>query len=490
MGWLDTIINVLGSGLLSGGNGQPGILGGSAMAGGMIPAVKNKSAFDDPRIRFGINLMGTDRYSDKPVTFGQQMSEAYDKTFNQENEGLKNEYLKAQTDEAKMKANQLKLWQNMFGGGAQGVLGGEGAPSVPGATAQVNPGLDGVLSGNPQIDKLRPLLGMVGPDAGMKLIGDAFLTGKDRYITAGKKIYDISGGSPVRVDGSGQSMDGETNLDMMGTGFAGGTPKDYLYDEDNPIDVAQARADQTEARTLLTNLQKEVAQGSDNKATIAKMKAAQDAGVYTGPLAGTNNFFNKALSPFFDSARQRVTNYQTIDSGSSDLARQERQPGEGAISNFDASQFLKVVPGADKTPEFNNAAYAARAQAARLPSEKQEFLREFRRRNGNVVSADAAWNEYLEANPVINPSYDINDPATILNPGRVNWRQYFGAGSQQQAVDPASAGILIGDMPEGVLSGVQQTPAGQALTRQKPAGPPTPYEIQQEMKRRGLAPNG
>lgn len=229
-------------------------------------------------------------------------------------------------------------------------------------------------------------------------------------------------------------------------GWAGGTPTNELY-TGSDADKALARADATAGAKLQTE-----AGAAADKATTALPQIRnleQAAGrVYTGPYASMNNFGNRLLSAVSPEASQKVQAFETLQSGSSEMARGERQPGEGVISDFDAKQFLQIVPGPSRSRAFNERALAMRTEAQKAAIDKQSFLNEYRRRNGNMVGADTSWNAYIQANPLFAPNSDMDKPETWINPKRKSWREFFadqstGAGGQQQAVpdfyyDPAT----------------------------------------------------
>jgi hypothetical protein len=151
-----------------------------------MPEFDFNSLANNPLLQYGMGLLKASGPSTQPHSFGQDLASAFDYQQGAQLGQLKNELLKGQV-------GQLKAWQNMFGGSQQG-------PLAPQAEAQTN----GLLSGNPQIAKIAPLLGMLGPEAGMKMLGDAMLTGKDKFLTAGGKIYDISSGTPVPTTKGGE----------------------------------------------------------------------------------------------------------------------------------------------------------------------------------------------------------------------------------------------------------------------------------------------
>lgn len=247
--------------------------------------------------------------------------------------------------------------------------------------------------------------------------------------------------------GKGSVETKPTAVAQIGSGFAGGTPTDVLYDPNNMIDRQQARIDAQEAAKAQAQARAAAGQASGDLAQAAQMQAANEI-AYTGPLATVNQWGNQFLGMVGnEAARQRASAFETLEAGGADMARAERTPGEGAVSDFDAKQFLKIVPGPGRTEEFNTRALQAREAAFRATQDKVQFLDEFRRRNGNLTGAEDAWLRYSQANPILNPELDLNRPETLLNPNRQDWRTFFGLTPAQPAPAPApGAGPQSGGM--------------------------------------------
>jgi hypothetical protein len=237
-------------------------------------------------------------------------------------------------------------------------------------------------------------------------------------------------------------------------GFAGGTPAAQLYNPVDPLDKQQARIDAQEGGKLVQATNAAAGNAMSVKNQAKQMLDAQGK-AYTGPFADINQMANQGLALFGnEDAKNRATAYQTIESGSGDMARHERQPSEGQISDFDAKQFMKIVPSPQKNPEFNQAALSARTAMAEVAREKPQFIQEYRKQNRNLVGADEAWQRYLNDNPVLNPSLQVEKPDTILNQNRKAWRDYFGSNQGMNSYD---------NLPEPIVNGIANSPAGKSL---------------------------
>lgn len=137
---------------------------------------------------------------------------------------------------------------------------------------------------------------------------------------------------------------------------------------------------------------------------------------------------------------------------SSAAARQNRQPGEGAISDFDAAQFVAMTYGADKPTETNRALIQAQRAADDSTLQKREFQEWYVNRYNTVNGSNEAWRSYAQENPIFDPSAQQDGAAPVLNRGRQNWREYFtgekGLDTQAEIDARRSQGENVGPIDE------------------------------------------
>lgn len=114
-----------------------------------------------------------------------------------------------------------------------------------------------------------------------------------------------------------------------------------------------------------------------------------------------------------------------MDAIQSEVARSKRQPGEGAISDFDAQQFLAMTYGKDKPTETNRALVQAQRMADDAALQRRQFLEWHYNTFGKVSGAEEAWDRYAQDNPIFDPGSEV-EGAPRLNAGRMAWREYFG----------------------------------------------------------------
>lgn len=106
-----------------------------------------------------------------------------------------------------------------------------------------------------------------------------------------------------------------------------------------------------------------------------------------------------------------------------------REPGSGATSDFDASMFQRGTVGVEKPGPSNKAISVGMRAAAQNLIDKAGFEEAYFKARKTLVGSQEAWQEYLEANPIFDPSSQ-SEPK--LNSARVGWKQHFGVSGQSQ----------------------------------------------------------
>lgn len=115
-----------------------------------------------------------------------------------------------------------------------------------------------------------------------------------------------------------------------------------------------------------------------------------------------------------------------LDAIQSEVARSKRQPGEGAISDFDAQQFLAMTYGKDKPTETNRSLIQAQRLADDSAIQRRQFVEWHYNTFGSTTGAEEAWDRYVQDNPIFSPESE-SAGRPILNDRRSNWREYFGS---------------------------------------------------------------
>lgn len=163
--------------------------------------------------------------------------------------------------------------------------------------------------------------------------------------------------------------------------------------------VSQASEGVTAARRAEGLIRRQEAQGQGT------------GGIYGVPVVGT-------VAGFLDPEIRELNALQARQ------ARLERQPGEGAISDFDAAQFVAMTYGADKPTETNRALIQAQRVANDARLQKREFDEWYWNTYGTTSGSQEAWRVYAQENPIFDPNSQRTGQAR-LNPSRQNWREYF-----------------------------------------------------------------
>lgn len=115
-----------------------------------------------------------------------------------------------------------------------------------------------------------------------------------------------------------------------------------------------------------------------------------------------------------------------------EVAPNMRPPGSGATSDYDAKQFERATVGPEKPTEANQRIIQARVTQADLAVQKGAYLEAFRAQNGHIRGAEAAWQKYLNDNPI----FDRRKQDFSLNPNRKTWQEYFGSSVSEAKPDP------------------------------------------------------
>jgi hypothetical protein len=112
------------------------------------------------------------------------------------------------------------------------------------------------------------------------------------------------------------------------------------------------------------------------------------------------------------------------------LTPQQRTPGSGATSDFDARMFSNALPGVSKTGKANeNIITAIRAREQDVLN-YQSFLTEYLERNGHLNGSEAAWSKYVNDNPIFDP--EASPENLTLNKNRKGYQEYFSAKPKQE----------------------------------------------------------
>jgi hypothetical protein len=99
------------------------------------------------------------------------------------------------------------------------------------------------------------------------------------------------------------------------------------------------------------------------------------------------------------------------------FARNMRQAGEGAVSDYEGRLFQQMVGGYDKTYATNRQFSVATRNLAKRRIEMHQFQEAYLRSNGTLVGWDSMWSAYRDRNPI------VDKKGRALNPP--SWQQFF-----------------------------------------------------------------
>lgn len=105
-----------------------------------------------------------------------------------------------------------------------------------------------------------------------------------------------------------------------------------------------------------------------------------------------------------------------------------RQPGSGSTSDFDAKMFQGGTVGVDKPKTVNDNIATAAIEASKNQIARAQFERAYFDTYQHTGGMEAAWQRYLNANPIFDPraaagSYELNKT-------RVDWQTFFRNGEK------------------------------------------------------------
>jgi hypothetical protein len=167
-----------------------------------------------------------------------------------------------------------------------------------------------------------------------------------------------------------------------------------------------------------------------------------DEGLETGPMykfPGAQTAAS-ALNPAFAEALSIVDMMTPL----------MRQGLPGAASDRDVAMFRGATVGVDKAPQANRNIAAGLMASRQNLIERDQFEQAYFDQNKHLQGADRAWQKYLNANPIFD--HDATKGSYVLNPNRVDWRDYFvgsnaapapAGGSPSSSIPPPPPGFSV-----------------------------------------------
>lgn len=271
----------------------------------------------------------------------------------------------------------------------------------------------------------------------------------DEYKVVGNQLYVIPGdGSPPRVVGTGQTPgaafevqtpDGVTlryGATGLSAGDSGPVPAgqnpdtsatarnpDTLGKEITKADVEYLAAERTKARDA-----------EDMEGLATQIEVLSDRVGYTGPGGEAYGRVDDLIGvlPGDEGARGAFRSLGT------EIQLAFTAKTKGAITEREMALFKSASPNLAARPEAN----ALIAQILRAGSQRVQtratFMEEWANKRGGMQGAEAAWDEYMRANPIIVENGD----SIAVNP-EGNWREYIGRTTQTDLTPQTILGMTI-----------------------------------------------
>lgn len=229
------------------------------------------------------------------------------------------------------------------------------------------------------------------------------------------------GSSQGQVPDNKQSLANALGVPVVDQNLQGMSNKDismYKRQARTNAEKALETGDYKKAADLAANNQLDVDR-------LKTLMSEQDTGsLYAIPGA-------KTVAGWFDPQVSEINSIQAR------LAPQQRVPGSGSTSDFDAKMFEKAVPSVDKPKETNNNIIAAIEARSQTEQQHQAFLSDFLQANGHLNGADNAWKKYLNDNPIFDKTSTASN--LKLNKNRQDYKTYFG-GSRNEVPNQTPQG--------------------------------------------------
>lgn len=140
-----------------------------------------------------------------------------------------------------------------------------------------------------------------------------------------------------------------------------------------------------------------------------------------------------------------------MDKISNKLGPLMRQPGMGRMTNLDLQTFLGSTLGRTKQYQVNDNIATGTKVAIHNQLDFQEFQENYKAVHGHLIGAQAAWNNYLKANPIFDPSKPVGSYS--INPNRQDYKTYFRSQNGVAPVLPAGATAPPGQATGGAVRG-------------------------------------
>lgn len=149
---------------------------------------------------------------------------------------------------------------------------------------------------------------------------------------------------------------------------------------------------------------------------LNRFKSLMDGGMGTG--VEKSGFLGTAQAAFDEKLKEA----QAIQN---EITPQMRQGLPGAASDRDVAMFAGATVSIDKPEKTNYNIIKAKQIQIDNAKQKLEFEQDYYTQNRHIIGMEAAWKDYIEANPIFDPDKAIDDSKFTLNPNRKGYKEWF-----------------------------------------------------------------
>lgn len=243
--------------------------------------------------------------------------------------------------------------------------------------------------------------------------------------------------------------DGQVEF-LQGPGVTGGGPiGQNPAATGTPRDAGRLARNLSDADTTEITRNRELAQSAGDLESIAnQMEVLTPKLGYTGPGGGVYGAIDDAVGvlPGDSGARGAFRSLAT------EAQLTFTAKTKGAITDREMASFAQAVPSLSQTPEGNKAiSQVLRAGAQRVQARAQ-FLEEYAAANGSLQGAQAAWQKFMQDNPIISQG----EAGNLVVRGDGDWRAYITPNLNPADSTGGPGETMAGDIPSGAIDILRQ----------------------------------
>lgn len=216
-----------------------------------------------------------------------------------------------------------------------------------------------------------------------------------------------------------------------------------------PRDPNKLARNLSDADAAQITANRELAQSAGDLESIAnQMEVLTPKLGYTGPGGGIYGAVDDALGvlPGDSGARGAFRSLAT------EAQLTFTAKTKGAITDREMASFAQAVPSLSQTPEGNKAiSQVLRAGAQRVQARAQ-FLEEYAAANGSLQGAQAAWQKFMQDNPIISQG----EAGNLVVRGDGDWRAYITPNLNPADSTSGPGETMAGDIPSGAIDILRQ----------------------------------